>query len=70
MHVITGDQIDAFRLKAISCALKLESKGLKGRVKASVIARDILNKNGIKAEKNLVKLCEQFKQFILEKEAT
>jgi hypothetical protein len=69
MSVISGEMIDLYRLKTISAGLRLESKGLKGRVRCSVIAREILSKHNKKPEKNLVKLCEQFKNFVIEQEA-
>lgn len=69
MNVISGEMVDLYRLKTISAGIKLESKGLKARVRCSVIAREILTKHNKKPEKNLVKLCEQFKNFVLEQEA-
>jgi len=65
--VIVGENIDRFRLLTIASALRLESKGLKGKIKASVIARQILKANGIVPAKLLVELCEQFKNFVVEK---
>lgn len=64
MSMITGPDIDRFRLRVVASALRLESKGLKGKVKASVIARKTLEDHGIKAEKSLVKLHEQFRKFL------
>jgi hypothetical protein len=69
MSVIIGENIDKFRLRVVASAVRLESKGLKGRVKASVIARDILKKNKIKPETNLVLLAEQFMKFIESQES-
>lgn len=64
MNVIVGEDIQKFRLLAIKGALKLETKGLVGRFKASVIARDILTKAGIKAKKNKMELLVQFQDYI------
>jgi hypothetical protein len=62
--VIVGEQVDSFRLKVIASALRLECRGLKGRFKASNIARGILLENNIKPERSLLKLSEQFKKFV------
>jgi hypothetical protein len=64
MNIIEGENIYKFRLLAIRSALKLETKGLRGRFKASVIARDILTKAGIKAKKNKDELLVQFQTYI------
>lgn len=67
-HVIVGEDINRFRLKVILSALRLECKGLKGRTKASVIARDILKNENIIPEKILSKLYDQFKDYVSSKE--
>lgn len=64
MNVIEGENIYKFRLLAIKGALKLEAKGLRGRFKVSIIARDILTKAGIKAKKNKDELLVQFQTYI------
>lgn len=64
MSMITGPDIDRFRLRVIASALRLESKGMKGKIKASVIARKILTEAGKKPAKLLGELYVQFKNFI------
>lgn len=63
--VITGDNIQRFRLQVIKQALYLESRGMRAsRVNAAVIARDILAKAGIKAARNKATLLVQFTDYI------
>ena len=63
--VITGDNIQRFRLQVIKQALFLESKGMRScRVNAAVIARDILFKVGIKAARDKKRLLIQFTDYI------
>lgn len=62
--VITGSNIQRFRLQVIKQALYLESKGMRGRVNAANIARDILVKVGIKAVRDKKKLLVQFTDYL------
>lgn len=62
--VITGDNIQRFRLQVIKQALYLESKGMRGRVNVANIARDILVKVGIKAARDKKKLLVQFTDYL------
>lgn len=63
--VIVGDNIQRARLLVIKSALRLESVGMKGRVNAAVIARDILVKAGVvKPARNKQKLLEQFTDYL------
>jgi hypothetical protein len=64
MTVIVGDNIQRYRLLCIKSALKLESMGMKGRVNAAVIARDILAKAGIRAARNKKELLVQFTDYL------
>jgi hypothetical protein len=63
--VIVGDNIQRYRLLCIKSALRLEAVGMKGRVNAAVIARDILIKAGIvNPARNKQKLLEQFTDYL------
>lgn len=65
--VISGENIDKFRLHAIKAALRLESVGMRGKVNAAVIARDMLVKAGLKASRDkkilLVEFCDYLKSL-------
>lgn len=64
-HVIEGrENIEKFRLRAIFHALKLETKGLKGRFNSAKIAREILSKAGIKPAVKKVELLEQYVEYL------
>lgn len=64
-HVITGDQIDKFRLRVIASALRLEAKGLRAsRFSASKAARQVLANAGIKPKTKKVELLEQYTNYI------
>lgn len=62
--VITGENIDKYRLYAIRAALRLESIGLKGRFNAAKIAREILNKAGYKADREKRRLLVQYCDYL------
>jgi hypothetical protein len=62
--VIVGDDIQRYRLLAIKACLRLESTGMRGKIKASVIARQILNKAGLKAAVDKRRLFIQFSDYI------
>jgi len=63
--VITGDNIQRFRLQVIKQALYLETRGMRSsRVNAAAVARDILAKAGIKAARNKAALLVQFTDYI------
>lgn len=62
--VITGDNIHKFRLHAIKAALRLESVGMRGKVNAAKIARDVLNKAGLKASRDKRVLLVEFSDYL------
>lgn len=64
-HVIEGrENIEKFRLRAIFSALKLETKGLRGRFNAAKMAGEILVKAGIKPARKKVELLEQYVEYL------
>jgi hypothetical protein len=62
--VIVGDNIQRARLLVIKSGLRLESLGFRNKIKASVIARSILAKAGIKACHNKQDLLVQFTDYL------
>jgi len=62
--VITGEKVHVYRLIAIKHALRLETIGMRGKIRASVIARQILNKAGYKASRDKKSLLVQFSDYI------
>jgi len=62
--VITGENIHKVRLLALRGALRMEASGLRGKVNAAKIVRDMLEEAGIKAARNKTKLLEQFSEYI------
>lgn len=62
--VITGPNIEKYRLATIEIGLKLESKGMRHSTNAvATAARDILTKAGEKPARNKAALYEQFKAW-------
>lgn len=62
--IITGDNIQRFRLATIEQGLKLESLGMRhSRNSVANAAKQILTIAGKKAPANKLKLYEAFKQF-------
>lgn len=66
--VITGENIQKFRLRLIFRALSSEVKGLKFKVSPSKAARQVLESNGIKPHRNKKNLLIQFENFINKQE--
>lgn len=65
MNVITGENIEKYRLLTLKAALKLETKGLRhSRMCASQIVRQTLQNAGIKAKRNKIELLVQFEQYL------
>jgi hypothetical protein len=62
--VITGEDIDKFRLLAIKSALRLECVGMKGKFSASKLAREILTKAGVKPSRSKQDLLVQYTNHI------
>ena len=63
--VIVGEDIQRYRLLVIKSALRLEAVGMKGRINAAPIARDILIKAGmVKPARNKQRLLEQFTDYL------
>lgn len=62
--VITGANIDRFRLLAIKSALRMEVAGLRGKFSASKLAREILAKAGIKPVKGKADLLVQYSNHL------
>lgn len=62
--VITGEGIHKFRLLAVKSALRLECAGMRGKVKASKVARQILSDAGVKPAKNLQSLLIQYNNYL------
>jgi len=54
--MVTGEHIEAYRLLSLRMALKLGCSGLKGRVNAANIVRDILTNANHTAPRNKEKL--------------
>ena len=62
--VIVGDNIQRARLLVIKSGLRLEAVGMKCRISAAPIARDILVKAGIKPARNKSELLVQFTDYL------
>lgn len=65
--VVTGEDIQVFRLLALQKALKLELVGLKSRAPVTNTIRDILKANNYEAPRNKKKLFDTFNFFLNEK---
>jgi len=62
--VISGEKVHVYRLLAIKHALRLEMVGMRGKIRASVIARQILNKAGYKASWDKKNLLVEFSEYV------
>lgn len=63
--IITGDNIEKYRLLALKSALMLETLGMKSRrFCASKMVREILGKSGIVGKRNKIQLLAQFKTYL------
>ena len=62
--VISGEKVHVYRLLAIKHALRLETVGMRGKIRASVIARQILNKAGYKASWDKKNLLVEFSVYV------
>lgn len=69
MTVLTGENIDKFRLLTIKSALRLETKGMRHSqgLRASKIVRTILEEAGISAKRNKNELLIQFENYLAAK---
>ena len=66
--IVTGDDIQVYRLLAIYGALKIQARtGLKSRFNVLQQARDILTAAGMKPARDVKKLCEQYGKFLTSK---
>jgi len=63
--VITGENVEKYRLLSLKSALKLETKGLKhSRFNVSQIVKGILAEKGIKPKNNKILLLVQFETYL------